>query len=94
MAGGLRHLPRRGPLPACTEPLRTPDEEEEERRLFYVAVTRAKDELALTYPISVVLELGERAILRLSRFVEELPMGEDSPYDRLILETRTAQDGS
>jgi DNA helicase-2/ATP-dependent DNA helicase PcrA len=73
---------------------RTPDEEEEERRLFYVAATRARDELALTYPISVVLELGERAILRLSRFVEELPMGEDSPYDRLILETRTEQDGS
>jgi DNA helicase-2/ATP-dependent DNA helicase PcrA len=73
---------------------RTPDEEEEERRLFYVAATRAKDELALTYPISVVLELGERAILRLSRFVEELPVGEDSPYDRLILETRTEQDGA
>src|SRR5256712_406749 len=31
--------------------LRAPDGEEEERRLFYVAVTRAKDELDLTYPM-------------------------------------------
>jgi len=31
--------------------LRAQDGEEEERRLFYVAVTRAKDELYLTYPM-------------------------------------------
>jgi DNA helicase-2/ATP-dependent DNA helicase PcrA len=71
---------------------RTPEEEEEERRLFYVACTRARDELALTYPISAVLQYGERALLRLSRFIEELPPGEEAPYDRLILETRTAQE--
>ncbi|WP_052519328.1 ATP-dependent helicase [Archangium violaceum] len=81
----------RFPLPGAA---RTPDEEEEERRLFYVAATRAKDELALCYPISAVLRGGERAVLRLSRFVEELPVGEEAPYDRLIVETRTAQPGS
>ncbi|MGZ3460227.1 MAG: 3'-5' exonuclease, partial [Archangium sp.] len=80
----------RFPLPAA----RTPDEEEEERRLFYVAATRARDELALCYPISTIQRSGERAILRLSRFLEELPVGEEAPYARLILETRTAQDGS
>ncbi|HEY0096615.1 MAG TPA: ATP-dependent helicase [Archangium sp.] len=80
----------RFPLPGAAQ---TPDEEEEERRLFYVAATRAKDELALCYPISAVLRGGERAILRLSRFVEELPVGEEAPYDRVIVETRTAQPG-
>jgi len=83
--------PGRGPLPAAA---RTPDEEEEERRLFYVAATRARDELALCYPISVIQRGGERAILRLSRFLEELPVGEEAPYARSIPETRTAQDGS
>lgn len=50
-----------------------PDGEEEERRLFYVAVTRAKDELYLTYP-----QFGRDfaqvvAIQRPSRFVREVP---------------------
>ncbi len=81
----------RFPLPGAA---RTPDEEEEERRLFYVAATRAKDILALSYPISAVLREGERVLLRLSRFIEELPGGEEALYDRLILETRTAHEGS
>ena len=34
--------------------LATPDDEEEERRLFYVAATRAKDELALVYPLTAL----------------------------------------
>jgi len=46
---------------------------EEERRLFYVTVTRAKDELYLTYPI-----LNHRAhdgdiLMRPSRFLTDLP---------------------
>jgi DNA helicase-2/ATP-dependent DNA helicase PcrA len=81
----------RFPLPGAA---RTPDEEEEERRLFYVAATRARDMLALSYPISAVLRGGERILLRLSRFIEELPGGDDAPYDRLILETRTEHERS
>jgi DNA helicase-2/ATP-dependent DNA helicase PcrA len=66
---------------------RTLEEEEEERRLFYVAVTRARDELALTYPLTAHLRSGDRMILRISRFLDELPTGSDTPYDRLILES-------
>lgn len=48
------------------------EEMEEERRLFYVAVTRAKDELYLTYPIIYSGYDGE-VIMKISRFLEELP---------------------
>ncbi|HZI11350.1 MAG TPA: ATP-dependent helicase [Myxococcus sp.] len=60
-------------------------EEEEERRLFYVATTRARDELALVYPLTVQPREGERILLRVSHFIEELPGGADAPYDRLVL---------
>jgi len=46
---------------------------EEERRLFYVAVTRAKDELYLTYPCtSYTLGYGD-PLQRPSRFLAEIP---------------------
>ncbi|MES2572537.1 MAG: UvrD-helicase domain-containing protein, partial [Verrucomicrobiota bacterium] len=46
---------------------------EEERRLFYVAVTRAKDELYLTYP-HLRLNAGYGEMLqRPSRFLSEIP---------------------
>ncbi len=46
---------------------------EEERRLFYVAVTRAEDELYLTYPL-MRSNVGYGDMLqRPSRFLEELP---------------------
>jgi DNA helicase-2/ATP-dependent DNA helicase PcrA len=46
---------------------------EEERRLFYVAVTRAKDELYLTYP-HLRLNAGYGEMLqRPSRFLAEVP---------------------
>jgi DNA helicase-2/ATP-dependent DNA helicase PcrA len=46
---------------------------EEERRLFYVAVTRAKDELYLTYPI-MRFARGEGATMtQPSRFIFEIP---------------------
>jgi DNA helicase-2/ATP-dependent DNA helicase PcrA len=46
---------------------------EEERRLFYVAVTRAKNEVALTYPMIARDRYGVDVILDPSRFVTELP---------------------
>jgi DNA helicase-2/ATP-dependent DNA helicase PcrA len=44
---------------------------EEERRLFYVGMTRAKSKLTLTYALTRA-RFGERSALR-SRFVEEIP---------------------
>ncbi|AGC45793.1 ATP-dependent DNA helicase UvrD [Myxococcus stipitatus DSM 14675] len=69
---------------------RTAEEEEEERRLFYVATTRARDALALVYPLSVLPREGERILLRPSRFLEELPAGEGAPYERLTLASTEA----
>lgn len=46
--------------------------EEEERRLFYVAVTRTKDELYLSYPLTYSGFDGE-VLMKASRFVEEIP---------------------
>ena len=50
------------------------ESEEEERRLFYVAVTRARDELYLTYPlIRTAGAYGGDAMQQPSRFLDELP---------------------
>jgi len=46
---------------------------EEERRLFYVAVTRAKDELYLTYPVFRMTGGDTGGFQRASRFLAELP---------------------
>lgn len=45
---------------------------EEERRLFYVAVTRAKTHLTLTYPL-VINPTGSMILTRPSRFLDEVP---------------------
>lgn len=52
--------------------LRTATELEEERRLFYVAVTRAADELYMLYPTIEDGRDGPSKILRPSRFVAEI----------------------
>lgn len=46
---------------------------EEERRLFYVTVTRAKDELYLTYPVIHHLARDGDVIQRPSRFIKDVP---------------------
>jgi DNA helicase-2/ATP-dependent DNA helicase PcrA len=46
--------------------------EEEERRLFYVAVTRAKDDLYLCQPMSETGKDRQLRILRPSRFITEI----------------------
>ena len=46
---------------------------EEERRLFYVAVTRAKDELYLIHPMTRFDREAGTVICRPSPFIEELP---------------------
>lgn len=53
--------------------LENPESLEEERRLFYVAVTRGKDELYLTYPEFRLNAGYGDAFQRPSRFLQELP---------------------
>ena len=65
--------------------LRAQDGEEEERRLFYVAVTRAKDELYLTYPIMQEDRDQARVLMRPSRFLDELPT-QPPPYEKWSIE--------
>ena len=62
------------------------DEEsiEEERRLMYVASTRARDELYLTYPIYMFDRINGYMMGRASRFLDDLPAE--------ILPTATLQD--
>ena len=54
---------------------------EEERRLFYVAVTRARDELYLCFP-KVNTRGGPAMLQAPSRFLQELP---DDLYQELRL---------
>ena len=49
------------------------ESEEEERRVFYVAITRAKDELYLCYPIMDSRWYDGAIIKRPSPFIQELP---------------------
>ena len=49
------------------------DSEEEERRLWYVALTRAKDELYLTYPLMMVDYNRQTILQKPSRFIQECP---------------------
>ena len=65
--------------------LRDPEGEEEERRLFYVACTRARDELTLCHPLVAAPRDRERVVLKASRFLEELP-GEPAVYERWQLD--------
>jgi len=67
--------------------LRDPEGEEEERRLFYVAVTRARDELYLCYPILHEEADRARILMKPSRFLEELPAEPSLPYEKWAIDT-------
>ncbi|HEY8462203.1 MAG TPA: ATP-dependent helicase, partial [Blastocatellia bacterium] len=53
--------------------LRDAEGEEEERRLFYVALTRAKDELYICYPLIETDRARQTVLQRPSRFITEVP---------------------
>jgi DNA helicase-2/ATP-dependent DNA helicase PcrA len=72
----------RFPVP---QSLKTVQGEEEERRLFYVAVTRARDELYLLHPIFHVEQDRSRVLLRPSRFVSEID-GQTPLFERWVIE--------
>ena len=63
-----------------------PDEIEEERRLFYVAATRAKDHLYLCYPSFVNVQGAGLMPAKPSRFLDEIP-------ERLLEVRRLSQVG-
>jgi DNA helicase-2/ATP-dependent DNA helicase PcrA len=71
--------------------LRSDDELEEERRLFYVAATRAADELYLCYPTLEESRDGPMKLLRPSRFLREL---DDVPpvFERWQIEETPSDD--
>ncbi len=56
-----------------TRAMENPEGEEEERRLFYVAVTRAKDELYLVYPLLKLSGGYGEAFQQRSRFLQGIP---------------------
>jgi len=64
------------------------EEMEEERRLFYVAVTRAKDELYLSYPLVYSGYDGE-VLMKVSRYIDELS---DGLFDSWEVEEEAAED--
>ena len=66
-----------------------PAEVEEERRLFYVATTRAKDDLYLCQPFMGTGRGRGAAFLRPSMFLAELDvpgMEEEEPWERWVIE--------
>jgi len=64
--------------------------EEEERRIFYVATTRAKDQLYLCYPLFNYAKGMGSMVMSPSRFIRELsPLShraKDRPYDQWLVE--------
>lgn len=80
------------PLPSSVESTSEPAREveivipgeEEERRLFYVAVTRAQNELYLVFPILARDQYRMDILLEPSRFIRELPSGS---YEKWLIGT-------
>jgi DNA helicase II / ATP-dependent DNA helicase PcrA len=67
--------------------LREAEGEEEERRLWYVALTRAQDQLYITYPLMITDYNRQTVVQKPSRFVTEVP---PDLYDIWTLEEESA----
>jgi DNA helicase II / ATP-dependent DNA helicase PcrA len=69
--------------------LKEPEGEEEERRLFYVAATRAKDQLYLCYPLVDYSRGMGNMIMNPSRFISELSPSQryskHYPYEQWVV---------
>jgi Superfamily I DNA and RNA helicases len=69
--------------------LQEPGGEEEERRLFYVAVTRAKDQLYLCFPVLDYTRASGTLMLNPSRFIREISplsvLDEKRPFEQWSL---------
>jgi DNA helicase-2/ATP-dependent DNA helicase PcrA len=70
--------------------VKEPGGEEEERRLFYVATTRAKDQLYLCYPLTDYRRGMGNLPVSPSRFIMELSpyssRSRDCPYDQWMID--------
>lgn len=67
----------------------TEEEIEEERRLFYVMTTRAREELYLCQPMIQQGKSGRRTVLRESQFIEELRYlkdGKPAPFEEWLVD--------
>jgi DNA helicase-2/ATP-dependent DNA helicase PcrA len=71
--------------------LRDEEGEEEERRLWYVALTRAADQLYITYPLMITDYNRQTVIQKPSRFITEVP---SELYDIWTLEEESAAGAS
>ncbi len=87
--GGIVRVPERNVPQEFALMLPDPNEreivipgEEEERRLFYVAVTRAKQELYLVFPVMARDRGGMDVLMEPSRFVRELP---EEVYEKWVI---------
>jgi DNA helicase-2/ATP-dependent DNA helicase PcrA len=68
--------------------LKEPGGEDEERRLFYVAATRAKDLLYLCHPLSDYSRGMGNMVISPSRFIRELTpqlRSSSCPYDQWLV---------
>lgn len=75
------------PAPAA---LKEEGGEEEERRLFYVAATRAKEQLYLSYPLLSQDFRRQPVLVQPSRFLKELP---EAYYERWEVAPMAGNDG-
>ncbi len=86
----IDELPPEIPHPSSLAPDSSPEVEivipgeEEERRLFYVAVTRAKQELYLVFPVMARDRGGLDILMEPSRFIRELP---GDSYEKWVIGT-------
>jgi DNA helicase-2/ATP-dependent DNA helicase PcrA len=69
--------------------LNSPAGEEEERRLFYVATTRARDELYLGYPLWDYSNYNPSTLLKPSRFIQEIP---STSYTKWMVEEEVEEE--
>jgi len=63
--------------------------EEEERRLFYVAATRARDELYMGYPLWDYSNYNPSTLLKPSRFIQEIP---STSYTKWMVEEEVEEE--
>ncbi len=72
--------------------LNEPGGEEEERRIFYVAVSRAMDELYLVYPMTVARGgRGPNVLAKPSRFLTEVDRAFTSPWSSNVDPSETEE---